>query len=315
MVTDHSHLHGWTPVAFLADPEPRIVWADLRGQRFDQPFFDHIASKRHVDAGHLATEVTDLSALHALDATPSLDPTLIVAQSARCGSTLLVRLLATMDGVVTVSEPEILSKLFLHGLRNPESAATHDVLREIVRGFGRLRFGDEKIYVLKLSSSMTRFLPQFRRAFPHSPMVWLQRSPIEIVESEMRSPGAWIGFDPQGGGDLAALVLKKTTVTFLAARAHVTDDMLVLDHRDLPDSVWTTLAPWLGLSLSRTDISRMEQCASYDSKSGEPFVRRQRLAMPNAVHDIVRQILNPIHDELGRRRDKRKPLQESGAIG
>jgi len=36
---------------------------------------------------------------------------------------------------------------------------------EVVRSLGRVRFGTERHYVLKLNSQLSRFLPDFRRAF------------------------------------------------------------------------------------------------------------------------------------------------------
>jgi hypothetical protein len=279
-----------------------VTWADLRGRRFEQASFVLTVRNFREDANSPPTEVTDLTALRELDTAPSLNPHLIIAQSSRCGSTLLARIMATMDGGLTILEPGFLGNFLTHDMRNPEDFPTCDILREFVRALGRVRFGDEKTYVLKLSSPLTRFLPHFRRAFPRVPVVWLQRRPIEIVESNMRAPGRWIGSGAGGGDDLAALILKDLTVVFLAATAHVTDDMLVLDYRDLPDAAWTKVARFMGMTLSEAEIARMRGIASYDSKSDKPFERRPLSEVPEAVQNIVRQTLDPLYEALDRRR-------------
>ena len=303
-VADYSRLRHWTPTSLFEDSELRVTWRDLSGLRFDQPFFDRRV-KAYCRDNSPPTEVTGLGALAALDLAPSLDPSLIIAHSARCGSTLLARMMGSMDGVVTISEPGIVDRILVRGLRHPASFPTGQILRQAVRALGRIRLGNETRYVLKLNSSSTRFLPRFRDAFPDTPVVWLHRRPIEIVESNLRAPGRWIGYDPHGDDDLAALTLKKLSVVLLAATAHVTEDMLVLDYDDLPDAAWTKVAPFMGLTLGEAEIARMRDIAAYHSKSGRPFEPRQRMELADFVRTTTRQTLDPIYESLDRRRHAR----------
>ena len=164
----YSHLQGWTPISFSPDREPTIEWADLRSCRFTAPMFrDTVAQWRRDRSG--AAAITGLAALRALDASPSLDPCLIIAHGSRCGSTWLAVMMRAMDGALTIAEPPCLVALLSNDFRGHSAFVSHEILRQMVRAFGRIRFGDEKRYVLKLSSTLTRFLPQFRRAFPGVP--------------------------------------------------------------------------------------------------------------------------------------------------
>jgi hypothetical protein len=298
---DIARLSKWTPISFRSDPEPALIWADLRAYRFEEPFFHRTIAKWRRSAA-VATESTGLAALRALDTSPSLDPCLIIAHGARCGSTLLARTMGAMDGALTISEPNVPFELLSYGLRRPHDFPVRDVLRQAVRALGRVRFGNERRFVLKLSSAMTRFLPQFRLAFPGVPMIWLQRRPAEIVASEIRRPSAWVDFNAQTGRDLATQVLSKTTVVFLAASALVNDDMLVLDYRDLPDAAWTKVAPFIGATLTPPELARMKDRAGFDSKSGKPFEPREPQELPEPVRKIVEQALDPLYAALDRRR-------------
>jgi hypothetical protein len=297
----YSHLQGWTPISFSPGSEPVITWADLRSYRFDAPFFGYtVAQWRRDTAGR--TETTGPAALQALDATPSLDPCLIIAHSARCGSTWLAGMMRAMEGALTVVEPSCISELLANGLCHPSAHAGDEILRQTVRALGRIRHGDERRYVLKLSSTLTRFLPQFRRAFPGTPMVWLQRRPSEIVESLLRAPSAWIKSNAEGGNGLDQPILSKTTLVFLAASSLVNDGMLVLDYRDLPEAAWTQVAPFIGVALNRREIARMQDIASQDSKSGGPFVPRPLRQLPAPVQAAIHQAIDPLYKALDRRR-------------
>jgi hypothetical protein len=302
MMTDYSRLEGWTPIAFKPQPSPALEWADMRGHRFDKAFF-HRTVKEWQSHGAAPTEMTDLAALNSLDLTPSLDPSLIIAHSTRCGSTLLTRMMAATGGTICVSEPPLLGKLLSHAMSSPgDSPVDEIVLRKAVRAFGRVRFGDERRYVLKLGSMLTRFLPQFRRAFPRVPIVWLQRNPSEVVESNLTRPGGWAKLEPDARLDLAHIVLQKLTVVFIAAKLHVDDSMLVLDYRDLPDAAWTKVAPFIGMTPTKDDVARMREVVRFHAHDGTPFQLRERRQLPDWVEAVTRQTLDPLYQALDRRR-------------
>ncbi len=301
MATTSARLEGWTPIGFSDDPEPRLEWADLRDHRFDGSFLGHIVEAWR-KADPRPTGWSELSALADLESLPSLDPGLIIAQAARCGSTLLARQMAGLDGAMSISEPGFLGRLLIWGIDEEGAGPTSLLLRRLVRALGRVRFGDERRFILKLSSSLTRFLPLFRAAFPKARIVWLQRRPAEIVASELRGPGRWLGPVPQDRDALAVEVLRKLTTVFLSANAYVTDDMLVLDYRDLPGAAWTRVAPFVGAEPTAGERARMAEVARNHSKTGKPFAPHRDQPLSPAVRAMVEQTLDPLYDALDRRR-------------
>ncbi|HEY1751703.1 MAG TPA: hypothetical protein VGG29_10585 [Caulobacteraceae bacterium] len=302
MTAPYAQLEGWTPIAFAGGPEPTLEWADLRGRRFDDGFFRWTveAWRRR---GPARTVRTGLGALAALDGAPSLDPALIIAHSARCGSTLLARSLGAIEGTVAVCEPELLWYVAADSLNGAGGAPAHETLRRVVRALGRVRFGDERRLVLKLSSPMTPFLPLFRRAFPAAPVIWLQRRPAEIVASELRAPMPWMVKTAAGEpAVLQRLILHALTVTFLAASQHVDDETLVIDYADLPAAAASLAAPRMGVTPSPDDLVRMRTLCGLDAKSGRPFERRVSPPLPQDTAAIVAASLDPLYAALDRRR-------------
>jgi hypothetical protein len=292
---------GWTPISFMADPQPRLEWGDLRALRFDRPFFRRtLAAWR--ESGPPPTRWTGFDTLEALDGQPSLDPSLIIAHPSRCGSTLLALQIGALDDCMIVSEPRILGDLLAYGIDQPAGYPAARILRQAVRALGRRRFGDETHYVLKLSSAMAPFLHVFRRAFPQVPMVWLQRRPSDILESNIRAPGGWIRRDARSGDDLARIVLRKLALAFLAARTHVADDMLVLDYRDLPHAAWTQVLAHMGVAASDQELRRMRAVSLRHSQTGEPFRPRDHGEPPGWARTAVSQSLDPHYQALDHRR-------------
>ncbi len=115
---------GWTPISLEADPEPRLEWADLRGHRFDQPFFHRTLNDWRASKP-APTRWTGLDALDEFDAAPSLDPSLIIAHAARLRSSLLAREVAALEGSILVAEPVILGQMLAYGIDQPAAYPAH----------------------------------------------------------------------------------------------------------------------------------------------------------------------------------------------
>ena len=265
----------------------------MRGLTFDTARFNRIVDDWRA-AARPATIHTPLDALAALDDQQSLDPDLIIAHPSRCGSTLLARLAAARDDAVLLSEPGILQQLLTVDLAQPLDQPVTQILRQIVRALGRIRFGSERRYVLKLNSQTTRFLPAVRAAFPTTPIVWLQRQPAEIIQSNIRGPAR--GWAPPR--DPADWALQRATLAFLAATAFVDHSVHVLDYRDLPDAAWTRVAGLMGID---PDLARMRAIAAVDARHGKPFAPATPTPLPEAVAAIVRDTLDPMYHALALR--------------
>jgi len=297
-------LAGWTPVALsLAGGELAIDWGDLRGVRFAEPFLHQTVERWAAqNPAPLVRGGRDL--LEALDDAPSLDPDLIIFHVSRCGSTLLSRLLGALPGMLVVSEPAPVNSLLLSG-----PAATPSALRLLVRALGRKRFGDERHYVLKLSSWNVRRCALFRSAFPAARFLWLHRAPEAVVASMLADPPGWFQLrrDPAAArallgveavADDTAFCLGSLAALFQSARTLVPD--LVLDYADLPAAAWTAAAPLIGLAPGPDEIAAMERDARFDAKESAPRLHAPAARrLPPAVRQKVAETLAPLYAAIG----------------
>jgi hypothetical protein len=310
-----SALAQWTPIRLiLQPPEAALDWCDLRGLRFEEPFFDQTVARWTAGAARRPVIRTGLAELAALDGEPSLDPAGFIFHMSRCGSTLLSRLLSTLPGMVVAAEPGPINTLLETDPELVDEAARAGVLRLLIRALGRIRAGDESRYVVKLSSWNVRLLPLFRRAFPDTPWIWVHRRPDEVMASILAGPPGWMqlqryprraeylfGLDPYEVSTMApeAFCARVLTAMIEAWLAEAGADALVVDYRELPGAVWDRVAPFLKLTLSQGDIARMAEEARYSAK--DP-VRRVFAGssgqIPEPIRDLARRLVDPSYGRL-----------------
>lgn len=309
-------LAGFTPVALdLSPPGGAIDWGDLGGVRFTEPFFDQTVERW---AGGAAARLvrTGIDALAALDHAPSLDPAALIFHMGRCGSTLVSRLLGQLPGVLAIAEPRPVNTLLLADPAELDEEQAAELLRLLVRALGRRRFGDERHYVLKLSSWNIARLSLFRRAFPKVPLIWLQRAPLEAMASIEADPPGWSTLQQSPAeaerlfGIAPGEAMAPGTAGFhaqalaglLAAAAKAAAELLIVDYRELPEALWTRIAPAIGIAPEPGDIARLREAARYHAKApgrrlftGDPT---DRPPLPEALRSFTAERLEPLYRAL-----------------
>lgn len=315
---DLSTLARWTPVALgLAPQGGSVDWGDLAGLRFAEPFFDQTVD-RWAGGSEARLVRTDLAALEALDGAPSLDPAALIFHLSRCGSTLVSRLLAQLPGTLVIVEPRPVNTLLIADPVTLDACEAARLLRLLVRALGRRRFGDERHYVLKLSSWNVARLELFRRAFPGVPLIWVQRAPAEILASTQADPPGWsalsrmpaaqwlFGIPAAEAATLDAAGFTARALATLLAAAEAAAELTVVDYRDLPDAVWTRLAPAIGIASDAADIARLKEEARYNAKdpgrrlfAGDPTGRP---SLPEPLRRFCAERLEPLYRALDARR-------------
>jgi hypothetical protein len=317
---DLSTLARWTPVALGLAPEGGTVdWGDLAGWRFAEPFFDQTVD-RWAGGSEARLVRTDLGALEALDGAPSLDPSALIFHLSRCGSTLVSRLLAQLPGTLVIVEPRPVNTLLIADPAMLDESEAARLLRLLVRALGRRRFEDERHYVLKLSSWNVARLDLFRRAFPGVPLIWVQRAPAEVLASTQADPPGWsalsrmpatqwlFGIPAGEAATLDATGFAARALATLLAKAQTAEELTVIDYRELPDAIWTRLAPAIGLAPDATDIARLREEARYNAKDpgrrlfgGDPA---DRPMLPEPLRRFCAERLEPLYRVLDARRER-----------
>jgi hypothetical protein len=314
----------------LEDPTPSIDWGDFGSRRFTEPFFDETVALWAKGEPPPRMVRTDLDALVPLDQAPSLDPSGLIFHMSRCGSTLLARMLRQIPGCVVVSEPAIVNSLLIADPAIIEEDTQVELLRLLIRALGRRRFGDERHYVVKLSSWNVRKLALFKRAFPDSPVVWLQRRPCEVMQSLLAHGPGWahwrekpevaaaifgIPADEVPALEPAALYARALATMLQAAQAATPGMLPTIDYADLPEASWTTVAPRFGMVPAADDIAHMQVEAKYHSKESKPrvFERPASPQVPDSIQRLAAEQLDGPYRALSGRKAATPALPRSGA--
>jgi hypothetical protein len=305
----------WLPVTVAATPEGIVVdWAWLGPEPLRAASYeDEIRRALALPFNRVFRYRTDLGDLIRQCPEPDgLEPDGFIFHMSRCGSTLVAQMLAALPDCIVVSEaPPVDAVLQLHRARDPGLAAR--ALRAMMAALGRKRSGRELHYFVKLDAWHTLSLPLFRRAFPNVPWAFLYRDPVEVMVSQMRRRGIHMVpeyFPPDfyGIGDADCRPDEDYYARVLAAICqaaighHGLGGGLLLDYRDLPETVFTALAPHFGLSCDETERETMRGLARLDAKSPTmPFTAdaaAKRRAATEKVRRAAERHLAPIYRRL-----------------
>lgn len=300
----------YTPISVQFLPEPLVTWADLRGVRFEEPFFRDTLCRLSPERSKALTGIDEL---RALDGRPTLAPSLFIFQVSRCGSTLVSQMLASLPTNVVISEARVIGEMLYARLEPVEKA---ELLRLIIRALGRNRGSDARHLIVKFTSWNVLSAGMIHRAFPDTPMIWLQRHPVHVVASHADKPAGWTAWRDAGDPALAMFGLTvEQTRTMSAAhfRLHAIEALYraaydaklpwqVVDYAELPAAVWEKIASHARLSWDASEVERMRDRARFDSKTegGRPFVANEHTRGLSAEEkQFVTERIEPLYRAIG----------------
>ena len=305
-----------TPIAVRFLPEPLFTWADLRDVRFVEPFFRDTLARLPKDK---LKALTGVDVLRALDDRPTFEPSLFIFQVSRCGSTLLAQMLAALPDYVVLSEVNVVNSIIAARLEPQDKV---ELLRLVVRALGRNRAGARHV-VLKLTSWNVLAANLLHRAFPATPMIWLQRDPLPVLASHAALPAAWLTWRETGDPGLALFGLTVDEARAMSAarfRLHAIEALFAaahaaklpfrtIDYAQLPDALWDEVAPHAQLTFTPSAIERMRERARFDSKTqGEqPFRAREHAPLSDEERQLVAERIAPLYRTM--RGDEAEPRQ------
>lgn len=144
-------------------------------------------------AEHRFHSVHDLQ--RRLNAEPAVPLTALIFHCARCGSTLLARMLELEPENRVFAEPASLPRFLGANEAALMRGEAVSGLRTFIQAFGLEPSAQERRLILKLTSRSIAYLPAFRAAFPEVPFIYLFREPAEVVASICATPPAFLRGD------------------------------------------------------------------------------------------------------------------------
>lgn len=237
-----------------------------------------------------------------------------VFHMSRCGSTLVSQMFASLDHVVTLSEPVALNDVLLV----PAEVGTSErqaVLRQLLDVFARALCRSGQALVIKWSSWTVLHLGLIGRALPETPSVFLHRDPLEVLVSLSERPPGWASCLPitdlmlRAAGRAAGPTSPRDP-TFLAgclaglcAAAHAAR-LLMVDYAELPGATWRKIASHFGIQLDGEQLAAMQAVSrlnAHDLGRIRSFVpdsaSKQDRASP-AIRQAATEVLAPFTGRL-----------------
>jgi hypothetical protein len=314
VIDGQAPLSGWLPAEVTtADGRPVVTWLRFGRQRLTESFYDDsLTLARRRPFNRLLSFRTPLTELEAwASGLPALEPQGLIFHMSRCGSTLAAQMLTAPAAHVVVSEAAPLSAIVR--LEGADEAARVALLRAMATILGQARNPGEARCFFKLDCWHSLDLPLFRRAFPQTPWVFLYRDPVEVMVSHIRRRGMQMvpslvppqtfGIDlPDGvpNEDYCARVL--AAVCEGALRHHGVGGGRLVDYRQMPEALFTTILPHFGVDASDAQITAMRAATVRDAKTPEqaftPDGQAKQEAATAAVREICERRLGEVYRDL-----------------
>jgi hypothetical protein len=320
LVSVIPELDGWVPARlYEKDSQVFVDWCYLGRQRFTDPFFSQtIQSCIHRPFNLLFRHQTHIDVLRKwIRMRPGLVPDGFVFHMSRCGSTLVSQMLAALPNQIVISEAGPIDSIIRRCSDCPgiTEAERLEWLRWMMAALGQPRNGSENKLFVKLDSWNILNFEFVRSAFPDVPWIFLYRDPVEVLASQMNQRGAHTIpalFSPKCFG-LDQKTVEQSTVEEYCARvlaalcraglkAYRKGGGLLINYKQLPEVMFTSLLPFFDLSCSASDLERMREVTRFDAKNPALMFTAESAIKKRQTTDAVRKAaevwLQPAYDEL-----------------
>lgn len=325
---ENAQLEGWIPIRlYWRNGQPMVDWCHLGRRVFKHSFFDQTIEECIGDPfNQIFRHQTPISVLGDWHrARPGLLPTGFIFHLSRSGSTLISQLLATLPGNIVISEAHpIDSTLRSHykaaGVTDDQRIAW---LRWMVSALSQQRLGQEKHVFIKFDAWHILELPLIRQAFPEVPWVFVYRDPLEVLVSQMDHRGVAMvpGVIDPGLFGINRNALSTTEPEEYCARvlaslgqaalAHHPNGGLLVNYRQLPESVWTSISEFFGVNCRAGERETMAKTASRHAKDSSMTFQadsaKKRKKASERVLYASKKWLEPIYNKLEAARLERPP--------
>ncbi len=313
---DFEKFRDWIPVrAYLKEERAFIDWCFLGKERLTEPFFDDSIVKRFREPFNLLfrhqTPIELLGELNEISA--GLKPTGFIFHLSRCGSTLVLQMLAALPQNIVISEASPVD--FVIRAKNISEKQKIEWLRWMVNALGQKRNPGEANFFIKFDSWNTLGIDLITRAFPDVPWIFLYRNPVEVIVSHMRQRGAQavpgmineilpeLSFEESAQmppEEYCARVLQKICQSALEPLKK--GEGLAVNYTDLPDGVTAKILKHFKTELNKKDVEKMLEATKFNAKN--PFLnfsadteRKKKEASREAV-SAAESFVNPFYAEL-----------------
>ena len=280
---------GLLPLELHCDAR-EITWLDFGDMHLRETFLEISAEEllsRNADA---LSVVTDLDVLEVPELyTDALSPAGFIFHVGRCGSTLLAKVLSSLDRNIVIKEAEPVQQLlgveFEEAFKNKRAR----YFQSLLNIYGHRRLPEHERFFAKFSSNHVKRLEMIRGLYPGVPWLFLYRNPYETIPTFLDGPAWFVRNKNSAEGafetglpieaiemmsDLEFCVQVELS-TLRIAIENTCDHCLFVDNTQLKPENLPGILDFFGLEVTREEYDGMvEQFGNYSKSDGEsvPFV-------------------------------------------
>ena len=269
---------GWLPIAFVRNEHG--VFADCRPinlYQCQEPFFDQdVAACVQKPFPMVVRSFVQIERLGDY-ATPDAQPAGIIFHSSRCGSTLISRMLQRPPRYRAVSEAPVL-KLLLKYIQSWSIEQQIAAVRGLFGLFCRTSDAAPAQTFFKLESLSTLDIALIQQAFPATPWIFLYRDPLETLVSLAEKPYGdlqnrldllrYVGvdFETASGWSIPETAARCLGLIYGAGRQYMNAQGLLINYRDLAQTLFTRLPEHFRLEWSNLDRAHLRRLQQFHAK-------------------------------------------------
>lgn len=280
---------GLLPLELHCDAR-EITWLDFGDMHLRETFLEISAEEllsRNADA---LSVVTDLDVLEVPELyTDTLSPAGFIFHVGRCGSTLLAKVLSSLDRNIVIKEAEPIQQLL--GVEFEEAFKNTRVryFQSLLNIYGHRRLPEHERFFAKFSSNHVKRLEMIRGLYPGVPWLFLYRNPYEIIPTFLDGPAWFVRNKNSAEGAFEAglpieaiemmsdleFCVQVELSTLRIAIENTCDHCLFVDYTQLKPENLPGILSFFGLDVTREEYDGMvEQFGYYSKSDGEsvPFV-------------------------------------------
>lgn len=285
---------------------PLIEWCNFENLVFTDPFFIHTYFRLQEQQPNLRTIETSAETLKFIIKDGlGLEPSGFIFHTSRCGSTLISRLLAQSELVLSLGEPDPI----LGMLEYPETICNAQIaqwLKELILVLGRPRRPSEDYYVIKFTSYHLFHLPLIQKAFPEVPCLFVYREPVEVIASVLNKPTGffrmktnpteayrWTGINEtlltaMSDVEYLAFFLSKMYNFITEQILANSNKIMLVNYQHLPQSIWNGIDKFFKIALtdeSKRLMIEFSHIYSKDRSSTRSFDRLSQFKKLDSEND------------------------------
>lgn len=280
---------GLIPFA-IDSASKQVIWRDLGRYhvyegRFNRAFSMYEGLLETLQKKQASQLATDLSVMPLIQV-ETVQPSLFIFHTSRCGSTLLTRAMAQARTNLVYGEVEVINDLWSLFLADNDNVIKDEFspqqaqqFRSLISLLGRRRAENYQQYIIKFPSIYTHLITSITSLYPDVPVMYLYRDPVEVLAS-LEEGGcqtiknrhtafgkAVVADNAPYTDDASSYAIKLLEMNMQAVLKEQNANIHYLDYRYLNKDNLPIILSKLNIQYTDHDLVKMQQQFRFYSKS------------------------------------------------